>query len=129
MNRAATSVFAWGIYLIGAGVGFLFIPNIILSLFKFSTTTEGWVRVVGLLAAIIGAYYVYCAQNNVMHFIRMTVFGRVAFAVGSLTLVMLKLSETPLLIIGALDAIGAIWTWLSLRSMAEAKVDDAMART
>jgi hypothetical protein len=121
MNRAAVSVFAWGIYLLGAGLGFFIMPNAILPLFRFSTTTEGWIRIVGLLVAIVGVYYIYCAQNNDMHFIRITMYGRVVFALGSLVLVLMHFIEAPILLIGALDTLGAIWTWLSLRSMAETK--------
>ena len=121
MNRAAVSVFAWGIYLTGAGLGFLLMPDLLLSVFRFSPTTEGWIRIMGLLVAILGVYYIYCAQNNDITFIRITAYGRVAFALGSLTLVLLKLVEPPMLLIGGLDALGAIWTFLSLRSMTETK--------
>ena len=121
MNRAAVSVFAWGIYLMGAGLGFLILPNIVLSLFRFPTTTENWIRIVGLLVMILAIYFIYCAQNNDLIFITISVFGRVVFALGSLVLVLLKLIEPPLLLIAALDTVGAIWTWRSLRSMTEAK--------
>src|SRR5215211_4441667 len=117
MNRAAVSVFVWGIYLMGAGLGFLIVPNVVLPLFRFSTTTENWIRIVGLLVAIVGVYFIYCAQNNDLTFIRISAYGRVAFALGSLVLVLLKLIEPPLLLIAALDTVGAIWTWRSLRSM------------
>ena len=128
MNRAAMSVLVWGIYLMGAGLGFLLMPNIVLSLFRFSTTSEGWIRILGLLVAIVGAYYLNSAQNNVIPFFRMTIWGRFAFALGSLVLVLMSLSEPPLLMIGTLDALGAVWTWLSLRAMAEAKSEGAIAR-
>lgn len=128
MNRAAVSALVWGIYLMGAGLGFLVMPDLMLSLFRFSATTEGWVRVIGLLVALLGTYYFYCAQNNVIPFIRITVFGRFAFALGALALVLLKFSEPPLLLIGATDALGAIWTWLSLRSLGEVKNEEALAR-
>ena len=121
MNRAAVSVFVWGIYLMGAGLGFLIVPNVVLPLFRFSTTTENWIRIVGLLVAIVGVYFIYCAQNNDLTFIRISAYGRVAFALGSLVLVLLKLIEPPLLLIAALDTVGAIWTWRSLRSMTELK--------
>lgn len=120
MNRAALSVLVWGVYLIIAGLGLLLTPNILLPLFGFATTTEVWVRIVGLLTAIIGGYYVYCAQNNVTPFIKITVPARLTFAVGSLALVLLKLSHPALLLIGGLDVIGASWTWMSLRATTEA---------
>jgi hypothetical protein len=121
MNRAALSVFAWGIYILLAGLGFLTIPNTLLPLFRFSTTTEGWIRIVGLLVAILGVYFIYCAQKNDLTFIRICAYGRVAFALGSLGLVVFKLVEPPILLIGGLDAIGAIWTFLALRSLTETK--------
>jgi hypothetical protein len=120
-------VFAWGIYLMGAGLGFFIMPNVVLSVFRFSTTTEGWIRIVGLLVAIVGVYYIYCAQNNDLVFLRISAYGRVAFALGSLVLVLMNLMEPPLLLIAALDTLGAIWTWLSLRSMAESKEAIAQA--
>jgi hypothetical protein len=110
------SSLVWGVYLIVAGLGFLFIPNVVLPLFGFSTTTEVWIRVVGLLVAILGAYYFYSARRNVVPFFRITVPGRIAFAVGVIGLVTFGLSGPSLLIFGALDVIGAIWTWLSLRT-------------
>ena len=128
MNRAALSVFVWGIYMLFSGSAFLFIPDTVLPLFGFSPTTEGWVRVVGLLVGIVGAYYIDGARNNFILFFKMTVFGRLAFALGTLFLVLLNLSQPPLLIIGTTDAIGAIWTWLSLRSMAQTKGQEAIAR-
>jgi hypothetical protein len=127
MHRAARSVLVWGVYLIVAGLGFLFIPNVLLPLFGSPTTTEVWVRVVGLLVAIIGGYYVYCARNNVLPFIKITVPGRLTFALGALGLVLWGLAPPSLLLIGGLDVIGAIWTWSSLRSLADAKADEAIA--
>jgi hypothetical protein len=121
MNRAAVSVFAWGIYLVGSGLGFFLTPNLVLPIFRFSPATEGWIRVAGLLVTIVGIYYIYCARNNDITFIRITAYGRVVFALGSLILVLFKLIEPPLLLIGAVDVCGAIWTWLSLRSMSETK--------
>jgi hypothetical protein len=120
MSRAAMSVLVWGVYLIFAGLGFLFMPNFVLPLFGFATTTESWVRVVGLLAAIVGVYYFYCARWNVVPFFRLTIAGRLMFMAGSIGLVVANIASPSLLIIGALDTIGAIWTWLMLRAETEA---------
>ena len=127
MNRAAFSVFVWGIYMIFSGLGFLLIPNFLLPRFGFSPTTDGWVRVLGLLVAIVGAYYWYCARKNDLYFCRATVVGRLVFELGTVTLVLLGLAEEPLLLIGGMDACGAIWTWLALRSMGEMKLQGAPA--
>jgi len=116
MSRAATSVLVWGIYLAFAGLGFLLMPNFVLPLFGFATTTESWVRVVGLLAAIVGGYYFFCARWNVVPFFPLTVYGRLAFMAGSIGLVLMGIASPSLLLIGGLDTIGAIWTWTTLRN-------------
>ena len=120
MSRAAISVLVWGIYLIFAGLGFLLMPNFVLPLFGLPTTTEAWVRVVGLLAAIVGMYYYFCARWEIVPFFRLTVAGRLIFMAGAVGLVMTGSSGPGLLIIGGLDTIGAIWTWFALRTRPEA---------
>lgn len=127
MSRAALSVMVWGVYLIGAGLGFLFTPNLVLPLFGLPTTTEVWVRVVGLLVAIVGMYFVGCARGNVVPFFRLTVAGRLLFMAGSIGLVVSGLASPSFLLIAALDTLGAIWTWLSLRAETEATTAAAPA--
>jgi len=127
MSRAALSAFVWGVYLIIAGLGLLLVPNFVLPLLGFATTAEGWVRVLGLLASILGMYYVFSARWNIVPFFQLTVAGRLAFMAGCIGLVISGLMSPSLLIFGGLDAIGAIWTWLSLRGMTEASNSVARA--
>ena len=127
MSRAALSAFVWGVYLIIAGLGLLLMPNFVLPLLGFATTAEGWVRVLGLLASILGMYYVFSARWNIVPFFQLTVAGRLAFMAGCIGLVISGLMSPSLLIFGGLDAIGAIWTWLSLRGMTEASNSVARA--
>jgi hypothetical protein len=81
---------------------------------------------VGLLAVIVGMYYVICARGNVVPFFRLTVAGRLLFMAGSIAFVAFGLIGPSFLMIGALDTLGAIWTWLSLR--AESAVSPAAVR-
>lgn len=114
MSRIALSAFVWGVYLVGAGLGFLIFPNLVLPIFGFPTTSEVWIRVVGLLVAVLGGYYLFAAFNRVIPFIRVTVPGRLVFAFGIVFLVASRLADPSLLIFGALDAVGALWTWTVL---------------
>ena len=127
MSRAALSAFVWGVYLIIAGLGLLLVPNFVLPLLGFATTPEGWVRVLGLLASILGMYYIFSARWNIVPFFQLTVAGRLAFMAGCIGLVISGLMSPSLLIFGVLDTIGAIWTWLSLRGMTEASNSVARA--
>jgi hypothetical protein len=115
MTKSAFSSFAWGLYLMVAGSGFLFIPNVLLPLFGLPTTTEVWIRVIGLLVVILGYYYIHCARTNAMPFIQITVPGRIVFALGLVALVLMGFSAPGLIMIGVVDTLGAMWTWRALR--------------
>ena len=118
MSQAAISIVAWGIYMMTAGLGLLFIPNTMLAMVGLPESTDVWIRVAGLLVSILGAYYAYCACRNVIPFFRVTIPGRMAFAVGLIVLVMLGFSGPGLLILAGIDLLGAWWTWLSFRATA-----------
>ena len=68
MNKAAVSIMTWGLYEAGTGLGFLLIPNILLPIFGFPTTTEVWIRVLGLVVLALALYHIHCARNNVIPF-------------------------------------------------------------
>jgi hypothetical protein len=116
MSRTAKSIFAWGILMLVFGTCYLFAPNLFLPLFGFSPTTEVWIRVAGLLIAILGGYYLDCARQNTISFFRATVSGRLLFALGLAVLVGFGFSKPALLLLSAFDTFGALWTWFSLRN-------------
>ncbi len=118
MSQAAISIVAWGIYMMAAGLGLLFIPNTLLAMVGLPESTDVWIRVAGLLVSILGAYYANCACNNVVSFFRVTIPGRMAFAVGLIVLVALGFSGPGLLVLAGIDLMGAVWTWVSLRAAA-----------
>ena len=64
MSSSAISVFVFGIYTALVGIGFIFIPNTVLPMFKFPKTDEPWIRVMGILVALVAFYYIIAAQNE-----------------------------------------------------------------
>jgi hypothetical protein len=60
MGASARSVLVFGVYLLGLGLVLLIVPNMLLSLFGMPTTTEVWVRVVGMLVIFLG----YITRNR-----------------------------------------------------------------
>ena len=116
MSRAAKSIFTWGILMVLFGAGYLFAPNFFLLLFGLPPTTEVWIRAFALLLALLGGYYLYCAWNNDIIFFRVTIPGRLLFALGLVAFVVLGLAKPALLLLGAVDTCGAIWTWHALRN-------------
>ncbi len=116
MSRAATSIRVFGIYLIFLGAAVIAAPNLVLALFGLPPTSEVWLRVVGLLAAILGFYYVQAARHDLVPFYRASVPARVAAFLGFVAFVLFGLVKAPLILFGAVDLLGAGWTFFALRS-------------
>jgi hypothetical protein len=116
MSKAAVSMIVWGLYDVGVGLGFLFIPNALLPIFGFPTITEVWIRVLGLLVLVLALYHIYCARNNVVPFFQITVPGRGLFAIGLVVLVLMGFSGPGLVIFAIIEVLGAAWTWWSLKA-------------
>jgi hypothetical protein len=116
MNRAATSIRVFGIYLMFLGPVVVAAPNVVLALFSLPPTSEVWLRVVGLLAAILGYYYVQAARHDLVPFYRASVPARAVAFLGFVTFVLFGLVKPPLILFGVVDLSGAVWTFLALRS-------------
>ena len=116
MSNPARSILVFGVYLALAGLAFIFIPNLILPLLGFPATTEVWVRITGLLTAILGLYFFYSVRYDDRHFFRATVFARLMFFTGVTLFVIAGWGSPMLIAFGLVDLAGAAWTWLALRS-------------
>lgn len=114
MDSSTLSILVFGIYLIFVGAGFLFIPNTLLPLFKFAKTEEPWIRVVGILVLIIALFYLVAAYYNITVIYWTTVFGRSFVMLSFAGLVIAKKAHPMLLLFGVIDALGAIWTLITL---------------
>jgi len=78
INKAALSIFCFGIYVILLGLALVVIPNVILGIFAVPTTTEVWIRIVGMLLLFMGYYYLRAARSEaeMTKFFRWTVHTR-----------------------------------------------------
>ncbi|MBM3470256.1 MAG: hypothetical protein FJX73_05625 [Armatimonadetes bacterium] len=116
MSNSARSVFVFGLYLAVLGVFLLVAPNILLGMFLVPHTTEVWIRVAGMLVLFLGFYYTQAARKEMTDFFRWTVYVRSTVIVFFASFVLLGMASPPLLLFGAVDLLGAIWTGLVLRS-------------
>jgi hypothetical protein len=117
MNKAQLSLFVFGLYMVFVvGLGFMLIPILILNLFGLSAGDDVWIRFVGMLASIIGIYYILVVRAELDRFIPWTVAGRYYAAAFMVLLVVLRKVNPGLLLFAAIDAGGATWTWFAVRS-------------
>jgi hypothetical protein len=116
MDSTTISVFVFGIYLIFVGAGFLFIPNTLLPFFKFPRTEEPWIRVMAVLVLIIALFYLVAAHFNLLVIYWTTVFGRFFVFLSFTALVLTRKAKPMLLMFGVIDALGAVWTLITMLS-------------
>jgi hypothetical protein len=115
MTPAARSLQVFGIYLLVLAVGLGFVPNVLLVLFGMPPTQEVWIRVLGLLVGIVGAYYLIMAARSITPLYMPTVGARALAFVVLCALALLRLGPPQLALFGVVDLLGALWTWRALR--------------
>lgn len=115
MQPAATSVKFFGVYVFLTGIGLTLAPNLVLAPLGLPVPTEVWIRVLGVLAIVLGYYYWACGVAGAVAFFRATVRGRMLFAVLCVGLVVAFQAPVQLLLFGAIDVAGALWTRHALR--------------
>lgn len=114
MSPAARSVYWFGVYLIVLGAGLLAVPGPLLAPFGI-VPADAWIRVVGLLAALIGMYYLLAARHEFMPIIQASVMARLLVLPTFALLIAMAGAPAALLLFGAVDAAAAVWTGLQLR--------------
>ena len=115
MSKAAQSIFFFGIYVMAAGLMLIIVPDLVAKIFLLDPPTDAWARLFGLIAAILGFYYMYCARAEATGFFRATIYGRPAGIFVVSAFVMLGYFKPGIILVGAIDLAGAIWTWWALR--------------
>jgi len=118
MNAADISVFVFGIFIIVVdGFGLCAIPNTVLRLFRLGEAKEVWIRILGFIIMLLGAYYIVGGLYNQSAFEWVTVFGRFAVLLFLIVIALLKQAKPTIILFGLMDALGALWTLLSLRGI------------
>ena len=115
MSTSAKTLVAFSVYLTGMGMGFIFVPNTLLSLLGMPATDEVWTRVVGMLALLLAFYYVQAARTELRPFMQWTVYTRLAVFVFFLGFVLAGLAGPVMILLGTVDAAGALATAWALR--------------
>ena len=115
MTKSARTVLFFGIYLAALGIGLLVAPGPLLAPFGLPAPQEVWVRVGGMVIAFLGVYYILAARHGLRPFLAWTVATRSSVIVVFGVLVATGLGPAVLLLFGAVDLAGAVWTWAALR--------------
>ena len=115
MSYPAKTMLVFGCYLLALGLMLLLIPNLLLGIFQMPQTSEVWVRVVGMLLLILGAYYLAAARAELRPFMAWSVPSRASVLFFFAAFVFFAAAPPVLLLFATVDLGGALWTWRALR--------------
>lgn len=118
MSPAARSMVVHGVFLAVSGITFIAVPNMVFGLLGMPPSNEVWVRLVGVLTLILGFYFIQSARQEIVEFMRWTVYARFTFMFFCALFVLLKFVAPVLLLFGLADVLSAIWTARALRATA-----------
>lgn len=116
MSKAATSIFAFAVYLLAMGTVLVLVPNTLMQVFGLPDVQDVWVRVVGMLAVLLGGYYLAAARSELTPFMQWTVYARSSVILFFAAFVLTGLAPMVLLLFGLVDLAAAIWTHLALKA-------------
>jgi hypothetical protein len=114
-SASSQSCFAFGLYLVALALVLLLVPNTLLALLALPPTQDPWIRVVGMLLLALSNFYFLAARENWTPFFKVSVQVRSLLIVFLGGFVALGMLTPQVLVIGALDLVGAAWTFLALK--------------
>lgn len=116
MNNAEKSLFVFGLYMIFAvGLGFMVMPTMLLDIFGLKYGDDTWIRFVGMLASIIGVYYLVAVKLKLAQLFIWTVWMRYYAAAFMVATLLLGKTGLPILMFAGIDALAATWTLVALK--------------
>ena len=120
MSRGATSVFVFSIYLYILGFILVVAPGVLIKIFKFPEPDGLWIRIVGMLALVLGLYYSHAARAEFRPFFTWTVIARSSVLLFFIAFVIAGLAPPALILFGVIDFAAAMWTFFAMRSESKA---------
>ena len=116
MSKTAFTIKASCCYILALGFGLVLVPNLVLSLLQMPPTSDVWIRVLGVVIINIGIFFWVAARTEAVALFRASVYVRPLALLWFGAFVALGLVSWVLLVFGVIEAAGALWTWLALRS-------------
>src|SRR5262245_42123837 len=100
MSGAARSILVVGIYVTVLGALLATVPDLVIAPFGFPPVRDPWIRVLGVVAVVLGGYYIAAGRQGSTAFFRWTVWGRALVLAGFALLVIAGQVAPPLILFG-----------------------------
>lgn len=121
MTHTAKSLIGFGCYVSCTGAALVIAPDATLDFLRTARTDEHWIRLLGMTAVVLGAYYIVAGRAEITVFARASLWGRIAIATGFSTFVALGIAPVLLLGMAGNEMLGVLWTTLAMRADARAQ--------
>lgn len=119
MSKSAFSVKVFAVYLFIAGALLATVPNFLLSILFIPQTSEVWIRVIGVIAIMIGIYAWDAATHETKSFFVTSVYTRCIVFMAFTVFAALGLGSPMIMLFGVADLLGGIWTRFALNADAQ----------
>lgn len=116
MSKTAFTIKAACCYTLAMGLGLILVPNQLMGLFRMPTTSEVWIRVLGVVVLNVGVIYWVAARSEAVALFRASVYVRPMVLLWFAAFALLGLASPVLVLFGVVEAAFALWTWLTMRS-------------
>jgi hypothetical protein len=103
------------VYLFALGISGMLVPNQLLALIGMPPTDEVWGRVAAMLVFNLAILYVWIIRTRSTQMIGYTVVTRIIVFVVLTAFALAGLAPANIILFGALDAVGGLWTLWALR--------------
>ncbi len=109
------SLVVQAIYVILTGLQLIFVPNMLLNIFGFDTTSEIWIKVLGIVILPLSAVYYAISKQGNEESVRATIISRGFVGVGFILLALSGQAKLNLILFAGIDIATAVWTWVELK--------------
>ncbi len=116
MTRTSKSLIGFGCYVACTGAALVVAPEATLDFLRTARTDEHWIRLLGMTAIVLGAYYIVAGRAEIAVMARASLWGRIAMATGFSLFVALGIAPVLLLGMAGNEMLGVLWTTLAMRA-------------
>ncbi len=109
-SQAAFSTLCWGLYMFVNGTSMMLYPSHTLEMMGMATTVDIWIRMAGLLALVLGFYYVQMGRYYFAPFYSWKMIGHAAGILIMTLFYLLGLAPATIFLLCLTDALAALWT-------------------
>jgi hypothetical protein len=109
------SLVVQSIYVVLTGLQLIFVPNMMLNMFGFDSTSEIWIKVLGIVVMSLSVMYYTISKSGSEDVVRATMFARLFVGVGFTLLALTGQAKPTLILFAGIDIVTAVWTWFELK--------------